>query len=93
MIEQKISPIASHPPEFVAENIDVCDCANTSLIRSKMHTWSTCKGNLQLRQHAALLWVRPLASLDASPSFTASEGVDMDQKAGVYFLFDPELKR
>lgn len=26
----------------------------------------------------------PLASLKASPSFIASEGVDMDQKAGVY---------
>ena len=92
-MNQKISPIASHPPEFLAKNIDVCDCANASLIRSKMHTWSTRKGNLQLRQHTALLWVRPLASLDASPSFIASEGVHVDQKAGVYFLFDPELKR
>lgn len=92
-MNQKISPVASRPAEFLAENIDVCGCANTSLIRSKMHTWSTWKGNLQLRQHAALPWVRPLASLKASPSFIASEGVDMDQKAGVYFLFDPELKR
>ena len=59
-----------------------------------MHTWSTRKGNLQLRQQAALR-VRPLASLSASLTYFhgASEGVDIDQKAGVYFLFDLELQR
>ena len=59
-----------------------------------MHTWSTPKGNLQLRQQAALR-VHLLASLSASLTcfHVASEGVDMDQKAGVYFPFNLELQR